>query len=205
MRAYPVFGLALFGLSYLACRPGRPTPPAHPQAESSSKGPDDSTPSAAAAPSGAADAGGSGESVGANDAGVSRDLTHFGVQPSGRCCDGDTRVLLTIPFEVSSTRIPATAGPTLRTVYDLLASHPEYRVEVDGHADRREAAAGARLATSRADEVKAALMALGADGGRLTTAGCGTRMPVFQPPGGREVDSCVSFLLRGPDEKPCVP
>src|SRR5712664_1668766 len=68
--------------------------------------------------------------------------------------------------------------PSLLRMADLLHSHPDYKVKVEGHAD----AIGSnnyndKLALRRADTVKQFLVKYGAGDGQITTASFGKRNP----------------------------
>ena len=204
-------GIVIFSVAGLACGQVQPEQAGYPQSESvigwrgDARSPPAEPPPEATTTTEALDAAAPSESALSGDGGRQGNLTHFGTPNNGRCCEADMRVLLTIPFEFGSTKVQKDADPTLRTIADSIAHHADFRLEVDGHADPGEGAAAHRLSVVRAEHVRAALITVGTDAARLTAVGCGTRHPVFQPPEGRDIGSCVSFLVRMRDEKPCAP
>src|SRR5947209_4472393 len=64
--------------------------------------------------------------------------------------------------------------PSLLRLADLLHQHTDYKVKVEGHADRVGSLGyNDRLGQRRADEVKAFLVKYGASDGQITTASFG--------------------------------
>jgi Outer membrane protein and related peptidoglycan-associated (lipo)proteins len=68
--------------------------------------------------------------------------------------------------------------PSLLRMAELLQKHPDYKVKVEGHADRVGSNRyNDRLAQKRADQVKAFLVKYGASDGQISTASLGKRSP----------------------------
>src|SRR5436305_8841116 len=68
--------------------------------------------------------------------------------------------------------------PSLLRLADLLKAHSDYKVKLEGHADRIGSNAyNDRLALQRAETVKAFLVKYGASAGQITTASFGKRQP----------------------------
>jgi outer membrane protein OmpA-like peptidoglycan-associated protein len=100
-----------------------------------------------------------------------------------------------IHFRLGSAKIPASEEPTVRAVAETLKHHPELHVEVDGHADASEGAAGQRLSIQRGEHVRDALIKLGVDSNQLTTAGFGAERPLAPPDAGRSINPRVQFTV----------
>ncbi len=68
--------------------------------------------------------------------------------------------------------------PSLLRLAELLQKHPDYKVKVEGHADKIGSNAyNDKLAARRADTVKAFLVKYGANANQITTASLGKRQP----------------------------
>jgi outer membrane protein OmpA-like peptidoglycan-associated protein len=86
-----------------------------------------------------------------------------------------------VRFDPGSAELRPDAGPTLDEVAQILRAHPELTlIEVEGHADRGDASAGAEVAISqrRAEVVLSALVARGVDSSRLRAKGYGSYCPI---------------------------
>jgi len=82
-----------------------------------------------------------------------------------------------INFEFNSA-VLTDGYPSLLRLADLLHQHTDYKVKVEGHADRVGSLRyNDRLGQRRADEVKAFLVKYGASDGQITTASFGKRQP----------------------------
>jgi hypothetical protein len=82
-----------------------------------------------------------------------------------------------INFEFNSS-VLTDGYPSLLRLADLLHQHPDYRVKIEGHADRVGSNRyNDRLGQRRADQVKAFLVKYGAADGQMTTASFGKRQP----------------------------
>src|SRR5689334_11886918 len=82
-----------------------------------------------------------------------------------------------INYEFNSS-ILTDGYPSLLRLADLLHAHPDYRVKLEGHADRVGSNRyNDRLGEHRADEVKRFLVKYGAADGQITTASFGKRQP----------------------------
>jgi outer membrane protein OmpA-like peptidoglycan-associated protein len=105
-------------------------------------------------------------------------------------------ILDTIPFAPGSAIVPKT-----KEVSDLagklaffLRTQP-HRIRVDGHSDASEGEAGKRLSLERAEHVRAALVAHGADPSRVTAVGHGAQQPLESTRAGRTLNPRVSFTV----------
>jgi hypothetical protein len=82
-----------------------------------------------------------------------------------------------INFEFNSS-VLTDGYPSLLRLADLLQKHGDYRVKIEGHADKIGSNKyNDRLGQKRADEVKAFLVKYGASDGQLTAASQGKRAP----------------------------
>jgi hypothetical protein len=82
-----------------------------------------------------------------------------------------------INFEFNSA-VLTDGYPSLLRLADLLQRHSDFKVNIEGHADRIGSNRyNDRLAQKRADEVKAFLVKYGASAGQLTVASQGKRAP----------------------------
>jgi outer membrane protein OmpA-like peptidoglycan-associated protein len=79
-----------------------------------------------------------------------------------------------------------------------LNDHPDRRVEIDGFTDSVGTDAyNEELSQNRADSVRAALLARGIDGTRITTQGFGKEYPVASntDSGGRQLNRRVEVVI----------
>lgn len=97
----------------------------------------------------------------------------------------EIEILEVIHFDARRATIGTTGGEVVSAIAAVLAEHPELRLEVVGHIDDRERGA---LGQTRADAVRAALVAAGVDPARLTTRDAAATQPLVPVAG-----------LRGPE------
>lgn len=82
-------------------------------------------------------------------------------------------------FASGQTSLVEGARSSLEEVVDLLQTEPEKKIRVEGHTDSSgEAEANLELSQQRADAVRQALIDLGVDGDRITSAGMGEDFPI---------------------------
>ena len=82
-------------------------------------------------------------------------------------------------FDTAKSDIRAADQDEITTIATTLKQYPTAHVRIAGYADARGSdAANVALGKARADSVKAALVSLGIDGGRIETASGGTNDPV---------------------------
>jgi hypothetical protein len=83
-----------------------------------------------------------------------------------------------IRFDSGSATLRSESGGYLAQVVEMMRSHPELRVEIQGHTDSDGSDAfNQDLSERRAVAVKDYLVAAGVDGGRMTTVGFGESEP----------------------------
>ena len=82
-------------------------------------------------------------------------------------------------FETGQSQLKAEAQTSLVEVIDLLQSQPDNKIRIEGHTDSTgDTAANLLLSEQRAINVMDALVALGLDPARVTTAGMGENFPI---------------------------
>ena len=82
-------------------------------------------------------------------------------------------------FETGQSQLKAEAQTSLVEVIDLLQSQPDNKIRIEGHTDSTGVtAANLLLSEQRAINVMDALVALGLDPARVTTAGMGENFPI---------------------------
>lgn len=88
-------------------------------------------------------------------------------------------VLPVVWFAVDSTTLSADARPALDRLADTLRSHPNLRVELQGHADSTgDDSHNMALSIRRAEAVRAHLLRLDVSAAQLTTRGFGEARPI---------------------------
>ncbi len=84
-----------------------------------------------------------------------------------------------INFDIDKASIKPESMGTLNMIVKVMTENPDVKFEVDGHTDNSGAAAhNATLSQQRAEAVKAQLIAMGIDGGRLSAKGFGDSKPI---------------------------
>ena len=84
-----------------------------------------------------------------------------------------------INFEVDKSTIRPESMGTLNMIVQVLKDNPEVKFEIDGHTDNSGPAAhNLSLSQQRAEAVKAQLISMGVDAGRLSTKGFGDTKPI---------------------------
>jgi outer membrane protein OmpA-like peptidoglycan-associated protein len=82
-------------------------------------------------------------------------------------------------FETGQSQLKAEAQTSLVEVIDLLQSQPDNKIRIEGHTDSTgDTAANLLLSEQRAINVMEALVAIGLDPDRVTTAGMGENFPI---------------------------
>jgi outer membrane protein OmpA-like peptidoglycan-associated protein len=103
-----------------------------------------------------------------------------------------------ILFDTGSDRIRPESTPTLKEIGDMLKSHPDLKLTIEGHTDNvGAAAANQTLSDKRAAAVKQYLVSTyGIDAARLATKGFGSSKPVASndTPEGRQNNRRVELV-----------
>lgn len=82
-------------------------------------------------------------------------------------------------FETGEIQLRQEAMASLVEVVDLLQSEPDKRIRIEGHTDSTgDAETNLRISEQRANAVLEALVSLGVDAGRVSTAGMGEDFPI---------------------------
>lgn len=103
----------------------------------------------------------------------------------------------TVHFALNLAVVESSERAAVIRVAELLASNPEAKVQVHGHADQTGPAAfNERLALARAEAVVMALVEQGVDARRLVAVGDGTRAPLSDDDvSGRPLNRYVDFVV----------
>lgn len=104
-----------------------------------------------------------------------------------------------ILFDTGSDRIKPESTPTLQEIADMLTTHGDLRITIEGHTDNvGNAAANRTLSEQRAAAVKTYLVAKGIDAGRIESAGLGDTKPAAPnaTPEGRQQNRRVELVRR---------
>jgi OOP family OmpA-OmpF porin len=102
-----------------------------------------------------------------------------------------------INFDVDKATLRPESMGTLNQIKRILSQNPDLKFEIDGHTDNTGAAAhNLTLSQQRADAVKAQLISMGMDAGRLTTKGFGDTKPIASNsnPDGKANNRRVEFV-----------
>jgi len=103
-----------------------------------------------------------------------------------------------ILFDVNSDHIRPESAPTLLEISDMLKTHPDLKLTIEGHTDNTgDAAANQALSERRAASVKSALASsYGIDASRLATRGFGASKPAASndTPEGRQQNRRVELV-----------
>ncbi len=92
---------------------------------------------------------------------------------------GQAITLEGIVFETAKSDIKPESGVILMKAYNTLHLNPDLEVQIQGHTDNRgKKAMNEKLSLSRAESVKAWLVAKGIDAMRITTKGFGPDKPI---------------------------
>ena len=108
---------------------------------------------------------------------ASQQLALFLAAPSGEL--PRRFVLDNLSFDTATAQLVPGAATTLDSVAAVLKHHPTAQIVLEGHTDNAGDPASNRvLSQSRADAIKAALVARGVAADRISTAGVGQQQPV---------------------------
>jgi outer membrane protein OmpA-like peptidoglycan-associated protein len=102
-----------------------------------------------------------------------------------------------INFDIDKATIKPESMGTLNMIVGILRDNPDLKFEVDGHTDNSGGAAhNTTLSQQRADAVKAQLISMGVDAGRLSTKGFGDTKPISDniTPEGKANNRRVEFV-----------
>jgi outer membrane protein OmpA-like peptidoglycan-associated protein len=104
-----------------------------------------------------------------------------------------------ILFDTGSDRIKPESTPTLQEIADMLTTHADLRITIEGHTDNvGNAATNRTLSEQRAAAVKTYLVGKGIDAPRIETAGLGDTKPAAPntTPEGRQQNRRVELVRR---------
>ena len=119
-----------------------------------------------------------------------------GASENGSRTKGNPFELQDVQFETKKSTLSKRSEVILRALANHLERQPELRLDIDGHTDDiGEAQDNLILSQSRAEVVKAFLVACGVDGDRMTTQGHGESQPktTNATPEGRRVNRRTEF------------
>ena len=103
-------------------------------------------------------------------------------------------------FDTGSATLKPGTREKLARVSGILLSHPDLKLQIEGHTDSvGEAVYNQRLSESRADSVRAYLVAQGIAATSVTTSGFGETQPVTsnETPAGRQQNRRVELVVGG--------
>ncbi|MCO5948096.1 OmpA family protein [Mucilaginibacter flavidus] len=110
----------------------------------------------------------------------------------------DTKIVTHgINFDINKANIKPESMGTLNGIVQILKDNPEVRFEVGGHTDSDgDDVANVKLSQARSDAVRAQLITMGIDGGRLTSKGYGKSKPISDntTPDGKANNRRVEFV-----------
>jgi OmpA-OmpF porin, OOP family len=90
-----------------------------------------------------------------------------------------TFVFDNLNFDTASHALTTDSQQTVANLAAILKAYPKAQVRLDGHTDNQgDAGDNKKLSLGRADVVKASLVKLGIDAGRVATAGWGQEKPI---------------------------
>lgn len=101
-------------------------------------------------------------------------------------------------FQTGETELRVEAMDSLVEVVDLLQSEPDKKIRIEGHTDSTgNEETNLRISQQRADSVLTALVSLGVDAERITSAGMGQDFPIAsnETEGGRAQNRRVDVIL----------
>ncbi len=102
-----------------------------------------------------------------------------------------------IRFETGKADILPESMGVINKIYEMMKEHPDIKLSVEGHTDNvGDADFNMKLSEERAASVKARLVQMGIDSGRLTTKGWGESNPIDSnaTPEGRANNRRVEFV-----------
>jgi len=103
-----------------------------------------------------------------------------------------------VKFKTNSDVLLPASLPKLDAVAELMKSHPDYKLTIDGYTDNTGASDyNHSLSLKRAEAAKARLIEDGIDASRITTHGYGEERPIAtnDTPEGRAKNRRVEFLV----------
>ena len=109
-----------------------------------------------------------------------------------------------IEFEIAKAIIKRESFPLLDRVVATLASHPEWKIQIEGHQDRENSYAAIPLSTRRAKAVREYLVRRGIALERLTARGFGEDRPIAdnRTREGRLKNRRIEFVIENCEASP---
>lgn len=99
----------------------------------------------------------------------------------GGAMGGQNWALIGVNFDFNKATLRPESYPILYNAAEILLTHPNIRVEIDGYTDNvGPGAANQKLSEKRAETVKNFLISKGVDASRMTTVGYGEANPVVE-------------------------